>query len=135
MEWNHDERLLHLPIYLLKYAFWCPLMHLSICADSECPNAGTFHSASCHIKERKRKSFSLPKYVSQGTQTCYGTPSLPHGRRGAISASHGTQTVDTPNIEMNPAVKGEKESEWEDLDLDVPVADRVEDADWEFVDV
>jgi len=39
------------------------------------------------------------------------------------------------SVEMNPAIKGEKEQDWGGLGSRVPVEDTVEDDDWEVVDV
>ncbi|KAE9379416.1 hypothetical protein N431DRAFT_434413 [Stipitochalara longipes BDJ] len=45
--------------------------------------------------------------------------------------SSGTQTDEIPSAEMDHTVKGEKESDWEDMNLDKGGAG--EDTDWEFV--
>ena len=54
-------------------------------------------------------------------------------RAKPVMVSMGTQTDDIPSVEMDSAVKGEKEAEWEDMDLGRK--DEAEDADWEFVDM
>lgn len=49
--------------------------------------------------------------------------------------SQSTQTLQIANVQMNPAVKGEKEEDWQDVDAEVPAEDKDEDDDWTIVDV
>ena len=80
---------------------------------------------------------ALRATVSRGTQTQYAKPATSQATQTTkpTMVSLGTQTDEIASVEMNPAIKGEKEQDWEDLDLEVPVEDTVEDDDWEVVDV
>jgi hypothetical protein len=79
---------------------------------------------------------ALRATISRGTQTQYAKPATSQATQTTkpTMVSQGTQTDEIANVEMNPAVKGEKEQDWEDLDLEVPVEDTVEDDDWEILD-
>jgi predicted outer membrane protein len=79
---------------------------------------------------------ALRATISRGTQTQYAKPATSQEIQTTklTMVSQGTQTDEIASVEMNPAVKGEKEQDWEDLDLEVPVEDTVEDDDWEIVD-
>jgi hypothetical protein len=80
---------------------------------------------------------ALRATVSRGTQTQYAKPATSQATQTTkpTMVSLGTQTDEIASVEMNPAIKGEKEQDWEDLDLEVPVEDTVEGDDWEVVDV
>jgi hypothetical protein len=47
--------------------------------------------------------------------------------------SEGTQTKDLPSVELDSAAKGEKQANWEDVDLNK--GDEAKDADSESVNV